>query len=100
MAPEQLFGHSSERTDIYAAALVTFEMLTAKRLTELMCENPTEVEPALRRELSAVPPPIAPAAIDAILQAANPDPAKRPQDIESWSRDLSATLLDYVNFER
>jgi serine/threonine-protein kinase len=97
MAPEQLFGFSSEKTDLYAVALLAFEMLTGKRLTELMCENPKEVDAALRRELASVLPAIPVAAIDLILQGANPDPALRPEHLEEWTGALTNILTQSGN---
>jgi serine/threonine-protein kinase len=97
MAPEQLFGFSSEKTDLYAVALLAFEMLTGKRLTELMCENPKEVDAALRRELASVLPAVPVAAIDLILHGANPDPALRPEDLEEWTGALTNILTQSGN---
>ena len=97
MAPEQLFGFSSEKTDLYALALLAFEMLTGKRLTELMCENPKEVEAALRRELAGVLPAVPAAAIDLILRGAHPDPALRPDDLEEWTGALTNILAESGN---
>lgn len=92
MAPEQLFGHSSKRTDVYSCGLVVFEMLTGKRLTDLMCENPQEVNQALQSALADVEPSLSPNAIRLIMQATNPDPDKRPDAIGEWAQLLVSQL--------
>jgi eukaryotic-like serine/threonine-protein kinase len=77
MAPEQLKGMSSRRTDVYAAAVVLWEVLTGRKL--FVGENDGQT---LTRVVSEVvePPSTygAPASLDAVvLRGLSRDPAER-----------------------
>ena len=86
MAPEQIRGVVDRTTDVYAASVVCWEALTAKRLFH----GESEVE-VMGKVLDAkVPPPSAyveeiPPALEAIiLRGLDRDPAKRFQTAGRW----------------
>ncbi len=94
MAPEQLSGKEADhRTDIYAAGLVAYELLTgvparpsgAIGLAELL-----QARSALPTAPTALRPEL-PAALDApILRALEPDPTRRPSHVLAWLEALLA----------
>jgi serine/threonine-protein kinase len=79
MAPEQIRGHVDRRTDVFAAAVVLWEMLAGRRLHDGMKEvdivtrvvqgnfaKPSDVAPHLTPEIDAI-----------VLRALSTDPDKR-----------------------
>jgi serine/threonine-protein kinase len=79
LAPEQLAGHISRQSDVYAASVVLWEALTSERL--FSADNPGELLDQIRTRRVAPPSEIAlgvPAALDAIvLRGLARDPADR-----------------------
>jgi serine/threonine-protein kinase len=90
MAPEQLSGEVTQRTDLYAAGVVLWEALTAKRLFT----GETEAQ-VLNNVLSqAVPAPSTinpevPAALDAIVLKAL---QRKPEDRWATARELAEAI--------
>lgn len=98
MAPEQLVGGPTDlRADLYAAAIIWYEMTTGRVLFD--GENFSAL---LRRVKEHAPAPEAPAGMpeipeavsDVILAALSTDPSDRPQDARAFTaRMRSATRL-------
>jgi serine/threonine-protein kinase len=97
LSPEQVNGDAvSERTDVYAAGLVLFELLTGRRLIEGNGEADL-----LRR--AADPPPLLPADLvpealplaAALRGALAPHPAMRTRDAARLSAQLAEYLADH-----
>lgn len=98
MAPEQLVGGPTDlRADLYALALIWYEMVTRR----VLFEGDTFAD-LLRRVRMHAPAPEAPpgmpevpdAVSDVILSALSTDPDDRPQDARSFAARLrSATRL-------
>jgi serine/threonine-protein kinase len=94
MAPEQLRGEALDRrTDVYAAGVVLWEMLTGKRLFGADNEGET-VTNVLERN---VEPPSAHADVpraldDVVLRAVARKPAKRFEDARQMARALEDAL--------
>jgi serine/threonine protein kinase len=90
MAPEQLLGErTTPRTDIYAAAIVLYEMLTGRLPWDL---NKTPVEDA-HLSVAPYPPsrfaPWIPATVDEhIVKALARNPADRPHDVYAFMARL------------
>jgi serine/threonine-protein kinase len=91
MSPEQAFGQSVDRrTDIYALAIVLWEMLTMQRMFKanndlaLLDEvrNPTILPP------SAYSPELPPELDRVVLRALSRDPAGRPSTARELRREL------------
>jgi serine/threonine-protein kinase len=94
MAPEQLRGEALDRrSDVYAAGVVLWEMLTGKRLFGADSEGET-VTNVLER---VVEPPSAHAEIpsavdDVVLRAVARNPAKRFEDARQMARALEDVI--------
>jgi serine/threonine-protein kinase len=115
LAPEQVHGESDRRTDVFAAGVVLWEMLTGRRL--FYSKDPHEL---LEKVLTmAVPPPSTIEAavssdLDAVVMAAlDRDPARRyasaagfalaleerfgvatASQVARWVRDLAGGVVD------
>ena len=93
LSPEQVEpGHADARSDVYAAGIVLFEMLTGRQPYE--GEGPLQV--AYRHVHDDVPPPSSrvegvPRPVDElVLRATRRDPAQRPVDATAMLADLVA----------
>jgi serine/threonine protein kinase len=92
MAPEQLLGKPALASDIYAFALLVYEMTTGRPLfpvsppAALYEQQRTLRESSLRAIPSAMLRRL-------LLAALNPEPRKRPQDAGAFARDVARALL-------
>ncbi len=94
MAPEQLSGEASHRTDIYSAGIVLWEMLTCRRLIT------GETEAQLLRRVTGVdvkPPSrhndeVTPEIDRIVLKALAKDPADRYPSARAMSEDLDRAV--------
>lgn len=77
MAPEQMFGISDRRSDLYAVGVVFYEMLTGHRPTGTW-EVPS-IEAGVDRKLDAI-----------VLKAINQDPEQRYQQAWELLADINA----------
>ncbi|MBX3230591.1 MAG: serine/threonine protein kinase [Labilithrix sp.] len=92
MAPEQLLGQPvTARTDVYAAAVLLFEMLAGK-----LPFHTNDLDAMAQATLHAVPPrlsellPWVPRAVDdAVASALEKDPARRPPSAAAFARELA-----------
>lgn len=91
MAPEQLTGEpASEQSDVYALALIGYEVLTGRRPFEAGSAH----ELLKRQRAFDMPRPsllvrdVDPAVERAILHALHPDPDQRPASVEELMREL------------
>jgi serine/threonine-protein kinase len=97
LAPEQVLdGRADPRTDVYAAGIVLWELLTGT--PPYASDNPLSV--AYRHVNEDVPPPSTvvggiPAAVDElVLRATRRDPAARPPDAGAFLAEVRAVLAD------
>ncbi|MET0341087.1 MAG: serine/threonine-protein kinase, partial [Polyangiales bacterium] len=95
MAPEQALGRPVDRrVDIYQLGIITWEMLTLRRMFD--AERDVELLASVQRP--RVAPPSAwvdgiPPELDvALMRALDPDPKSRPSDAQSFARLLSRAL--------
>jgi eukaryotic-like serine/threonine-protein kinase len=89
MAPEQFSGSADERSDIYSAAVIVYEVLTGKRpfdgagaplmkkILEEMPPSPSSLNPRLPREIDAV-----------LMKALAKDPAERFRNARQFAGAL------------
>lgn len=96
LAPEQVtHGSADERTDVYAAGLVLFELLTGT----VPFTGETAMSVAYRHATDDVPPPSSrvpvPDALDALVQrATRRDPGARPADAGTFLAELHDVRAD------
>ncbi len=91
MAPEQALGSTSKASDLYALAVMAYEMATGAR----PFEGPDFLEQKLQRQFAAPTRRDAslPAALDSFFAVAlDPDPTKRHGDAASFARAFSAAI--------
>ena len=95
MAPEQALGKPVDRrVDIYQLGIVTWEMLTLRRLFD--AERDIDLLAAVQRP--RVTPPSAhvdgiPSALDvALMRALDPEPSSRPPDAQTFARMLARAM--------
>lgn len=87
MAPEQLLGRYSKATDVYAFALVAFEILTGRRYVDVALPMSDQWEEEFRRvavEELGLTTLMAAVFVDALRF----DPERRAQDVGAWVDDL------------
>lgn len=89
IAPERLAGKYSPASDVYSLAVVVLEMLTGRRLADLLT---LPAEAGFQAELAAATgcPKIA----DSLAPAFEPDPARRPADVYEWAVELAGQIGD------
>jgi serine/threonine protein kinase len=90
MAPEQIRGaHLDHRTDLFAAAVIMYEMLMG--VPAFNGSSPIEVAHAIAYEEPApLPPDAAPPAFQrALRQALEKDPARRPPSAQAFAAALA-----------
>jgi beta-lactam-binding protein with PASTA domain/tRNA A-37 threonylcarbamoyl transferase component Bud32 len=97
LAPEQVeHGTADPRTDVYAAGIVLWELLTG--VPPYSSESPMSV--AYKHVNEDVPPPstvvagVPPAVDDLVLRATRRDPAARPVDAGALLAEVRAVLSD------
>jgi hypothetical protein len=90
MAPEQILGYVGASNDIYSLAKVTLEMLTGKRLSELMPDASLDLAERVREFLLAYHVKLSNASIKQLCAALEFDPLRRPASV----RLLTSTLAD------
>jgi tRNA A-37 threonylcarbamoyl transferase component Bud32 len=92
MAPEQADGRADERSDLYSAGVILYELLAGK--VPFPYDSASQVMTAQRQEplvpLSSLRGDV-PAPIDHLLaRALSPDPALRPPSAQGWIAALHA----------
>ncbi len=93
LSPERLTGHYSPATDVYAFGVTTLEMVTGKRLADLTAMfSDDQFADELTRTLIPVVGSGASLLACRLARAYDPDPRRRPADVESWAKEVSASL--------
>jgi tRNA A-37 threonylcarbamoyl transferase component Bud32 len=92
MAPEQAIGHAQPSSDIYSLARVLIEMLTGRKLKELLpgaaLDLPQQVTALLRHVCS----PLSEESIWVIATALEFDPMRRPSSARAFSDPITRDL--------
>jgi predicted Ser/Thr protein kinase len=92
MAPEQAVGWADASSDIYSLAKVAMEMMTGKRLSELLPEASRDLPERVREFLAGVPLGLSAESIDLIGAALAFDPERRPQGAVAFAEKVAADL--------
>jgi len=94
MAPEQLSGHVTQATDLYAFSLIVYEMLTGCK--PFAATSPGELLAQQKAGIFTKPsnfrPEVPPAAETLIFQGLRYDPQDRPPDAASFGDQLAQAL--------
>jgi serine/threonine protein kinase len=92
MAPEQVMGYADAASDIYSLAKVTIEMITGKRLSELLPQAALDMPIRVRELLMPFPSPLSPASVELLSAALEFDPVRRPRDAAAFSARIAEDL--------
>ncbi len=85
MAPEQVIGYADASTDIHSLAKLVIEMLTGKRLSELLPDAALDLPARVREFLSRASLGLSASAIDCLCAALEFDPSRRPHDANEFA---------------
>jgi hypothetical protein len=95
MAPEQVCGHPSASTDVYAVGVIAYEMVTGRK--PFVPDNAAQLSflqrEGVRVRPSALRPGISSAAEKLILQSLSYNPNDRPVSARAFGDALSEALL-------
>ena len=92
MAPEQAIGYADASTDIYSLAKIVIEMLTGRRLSDLLPNASMDLSERVRELLSALPVRLSAPSIELLSCALEFDPARRPKHAESFANTIANDL--------
>jgi serine/threonine protein kinase len=92
MAPEQAIGYADSSTDIYSLAKILIEMLTGKRLSELLPDASMDLPARVRELLAGLPLELSSAAIEIVGSALEFDPAHRPRFAGRFADQIAEDL--------
>jgi hypothetical protein len=92
MAPEQAIGYADSSTDIYSLAKILIEMLTGKRLSELLPDASMDLPERVRELLAGLPLELSSASIDVVGSALEFDPARRPRFAGQFAHQIAEDL--------
>jgi tRNA A-37 threonylcarbamoyl transferase component Bud32 len=92
MAPEQGIGYADASTDIYSMAKVVIEMLTGKRLSDLLPDASIDLPQRVRELLAELPVRLSGPSIKQISRALEFHPLRRPADAYEFARTIADDL--------
>jgi serine/threonine protein kinase len=92
MAPEQALGHGSGEADIYSLAKVVIEMMTGKRLSELLPDAGLDLSLRVRELLESSVFGLSSVTIDLVANALEFDPGRRPGNVKAFTQTIADEL--------
>jgi serine/threonine protein kinase len=92
MAPEQVIGYAEPSSDIYSFAKVAIEMLTGRRLSELLPAASLDLPDRVRELLRSLSVQLSDDTIITFASALEFDPGKRPHVASEFARPLIRDL--------
>jgi len=92
MAPEQAIGWADASSDIYSLAKVVMEMLTGKRLSELLPEASRDLPERVKDYLAGMASPLSADSRELIGSALEFDPGHRPSNALAFAEKIAADL--------
>lgn len=99
MAPEQAIGYADSSTDIYSLSKILIEMLTGKRLSDLLPDASMDLADRVRELLTTLPLELTPATVKLVSSALEFDPIRRPKNAAQFA-SLIADNLEQVGQRR
>jgi tRNA A-37 threonylcarbamoyl transferase component Bud32 len=92
MAPEQVIGYAEPSSDIYSLAKVAIEMLTGRRLSDLLPAASLDLPDRVRELLGSLSVRLSDDTITSFASALEFDPGKRPHVAGDFARPLIRDL--------
>ncbi len=92
MAPEQAVGWADASSDIYSLAKVVMEMITGKRLSELLPEAARDLPARVKELLAGLAVGFSRESIDLMGGALEFDPERRPQNAVVFAEKIAGDL--------
>jgi serine/threonine protein kinase len=92
MAPEQAIGYAQSSSDIYSLAKLAIEMITGRRLSELLPDAALDLPERVREMLKDLNAGFSADSIENLASALEFDPAKRPKVAGVFVADLVSDL--------
>jgi serine/threonine protein kinase len=92
MAPEQVIGYAEPSSDIYSLAKVAIEMLTGRRLSELLPSASLDLPDRVRELLGSLGVRLSDETVQIFASALEFDPGKRPHVASDFARPLIRDL--------
>jgi tRNA A-37 threonylcarbamoyl transferase component Bud32 len=94
MAPEQAIGYAQSSSDVYSLAKVVIEMLTGRRLSQLLPDAALDLPDRVRELVSSLDVNFSRESIDTLASALEFDPGKRPDAAGAFAAPLIGDLID------
>jgi ligand-binding sensor domain-containing protein/tRNA A-37 threonylcarbamoyl transferase component Bud32 len=92
MAPEQAIGYAQPSSDIYSLAKLILEMLTGRRLSELLPDAAMDLPDRVRGLAGGLDVNFSQESIEMLATALEFDPAKRPADVRAFAKPIVRDL--------
>ena len=92
MAPEQAVGFATAASDVYSLAKVVLEMLTGKRLSEMLPNASMDLPERVRELARRLAIRLSPESVELLGRALEFDPGRRPQSAMEFARPLVRDL--------
>ena len=92
MAPEQAIGYADSRSDFYSLAKILLEMLTGKKLAELLPDAALDLPARIREVLGEPEFGLGDEAVDLIARALEFDPGLRPRKVREFAERIAEEL--------
>jgi serine/threonine-protein kinase len=92
MAPEQAIGWADAASDIYSLAKVVMEMMTGKRVSELLPEASRDLPERVKEMLRGMGLALSEEAIGMMGAALEFDPERRPRDARAFAEKVAGDL--------
>lgn len=92
MAPEQALGYARSSSDIFSLAKVLIEMLSGRRLSQMLPDDALELPARIGETLAGFAPWLSVDSIGMLASALEFDPSKRPRIASEFTRPLVRDL--------
>ena len=96
MAPEQALGHASAEGDIYSLAKVVIEMLTGRRMADLLPEATLDLSEQVRAFLQAQPFGLSPRSMELLASSLEFDPMRRIKSVSEFIEPIARDLESFA----